>query len=340
MRTPVKKLADRWASKTEMEKADYLALLMEILGADLLAAKVGAMQAKKVKDIIAQYPKNRNKNPVTRGKPLAEVMAMTGIETISLTSVNKCLQSYNDLFEWGRKQGHLPENRFSGLSIQQRKDGQKGKRDAFSNENIRFMLDVLTGKRAGLIELKMPYQKWGPLIGIYTGARLNEICQLEIADMREQDGIWCFDINADGDGKHVKTEASKRLVPIHRQLIQLGFLDYIEERRKQKQPKVFSDFSYSAQNGWGRNLGRWFNERFLPALGLKAKGQSFHSLRHTANTRLLQANVEITLVKSLIGHEQDGMTVKQYFGEGYTLEQRNEALQKLNFQQPERRTGD
>lgn len=326
-----KKLAQRWASKTEMEKADHMALLMEILGADLPAAKVGALQAKQVKDVITKYPRNRNKNPATRGKPLADVVGMANVETISLPSMNKYLQSYNDLFEWGSKQGHVPDNRFSGLTIQQRRDGQKGQRDAFSNKNICLMLDVLTGKRLDLISVKLPYQKWGSLIGIYTGARLNEICQLETSDIRQQDGIWCIDINAEGDRKHLKTAASKRLVPLHPKLLELGFLDYVTERKNQKAAKLFSGFSYSPQNGWGRNLGRWFNERFLTALELKTKENTFHSLRHTINTRLLHANVVEPLVKSIIGHEQEGMTYKQYFGEGFTLEQRYEALQKLDY---------
>ena len=52
------------------------------------------------------------------------------------------------------------------------------------------------------------------------------------------------------------------------------------------QPRLFMAFSYNAKEGYGRNLGRWFNTVFLPGLGLKESGLVFHSLRHTMVTRL------------------------------------------------------
>ena len=55
---------------------------------------------------------------------------------------------------------------------------------------------------------------WVPLIGLYTGMRLEEICQGYVSDIKEIDGVWCFDVNDDKPDKSVKTE-DRRLVPIH-----------------------------------------------------------------------------------------------------------------------------
>ena len=48
-----------------------------------------------------------------------------------------------------------------------------------------------------------------------------------MGDVRREGEIWVIDINAHGD-KRLKTESSARLVPIHPQLIGLGWLDYVE----------------------------------------------------------------------------------------------------------------
>src|SRR5690606_10415659 len=104
-------------------------------------------------------------------------------------TINKYLQTYNDLFEWARRNSHVAANHFSGLTILQNKQRITGKRKAFSNPQIVTILDAVTSNRDGLA--KKDYQKWGPLIGIYTGARLNEIAQLHLKDIQQVEGIWC-----------------------------------------------------------------------------------------------------------------------------------------------------
>ena len=323
-----KKRGDNWVAKTEQEKTEHIALLREILGEDTKVTTIGPLDAKRVKDTLQKLPKNRSINPLTRGKPLDAVLEMAGVERLKVRTINKYLQTYDDLFDWGRKQGHVTDNRFSELTIQQKR-ANAGDRDAFQPEDIALMLDTLTGGRPDLIN--KPYQKWGPLIGIYTGARLNEIAQLEVKDICQKDGVWCFNISDQGDGRRLKTEASRRYVPIHARLKELGFLEFVEEARKTGKPRLFPDFTHSAQNGWGRHLGRWFNDRFLPTLNLKTKLHSFHSLRHTVVTRLMQADIQEQIVKALVGHARQGVTQQHYFKQGYTLQQLDDALQKLDF---------
>jgi hypothetical protein len=57
--------------------------------------------------------------------------------------------------------------------------------------------------------------RWGALIGLYTGARVSEVAQIFIRDFIELDGVKCVRLTNDSDGQSVKTENSKRLVPLH-----------------------------------------------------------------------------------------------------------------------------
>lgn len=321
-----------WAAKTIIEKADHIKLLEEILGSSTDVRALTAMEAKRVKDTLLAYPRNRSKNPATRGKPLAEVLGIANVETIQVPTINKYLQTYSELFEWAKQNHHISENLFSGLTVRQSNRNKEDSRDAYTDEQIRLILQAVSDNERGLVT--KPYQKWATLIGIYTGSRLGEIAQLHLKDIREQDGMWVFDMNEDGDRKSLKTSAARRLVPIHQKLIDAGILNYVQTMKDRKATKLFPDFTYDPKNGWGRQQSRWFNDRLLVELGLKTKTRVFHSLRHTVNTRLLQAGVSPALVKSIIGHEQEGMTHRQYFKEGYTLQQLSEAIQKLDYSQP------
>lgn len=95
--------------------------------------------------------------------------------------------------------------------------------------------------------------------------------------------------------------------------------------------KLFPDFQYCAKNGWGRSLGRWFNEQLLVKTRLKSRGVSFHVFRHTVITRLLQAGIEQPLAQSIVGHERQGVTQQHYFASDYTISQKREALEELHF---------
>lgn len=321
--------AERWMPKTTSEKKEHISLLEEILGANTDITRLLAKDAKTVKDTIFLYPKNRSKNPLTRGKPLGSILNIVGTEKLHLTTVNKYIQTYNDMFEWAKRNSHTEVNLFAGLTVQKGKGRSNTARQPFSDEQMALILNALTD--TGNTIIRKPYQKWGPLIGAYSGARLNEISQLHLIDIRQEGDIWCFDLNDDGDSKHLKAAASKRLVPIHPKLIQLGLLDYVQELKQAGKSKLFPDFSYCPKNGWGRSLGRWFNEVLLTDLNIKNKSLVFHSLRHTVVTRLMRANVPEPIVKSIIGHAQEGVTQNSYFRQGYSMPQIADGLKNLIY---------
>lgn len=118
-----------------------------------------------------------------------------------------------------------------------------------------------------------PYWFWLPLIGYFTGARTNEIAQLNTADIVTIEAHPCFDFCPDLPGapeaKRIKT-AEARQVPIHPRLLELGFLDYVSSQAEAKQKKLFGDrLTYlsprnggTAHNkeGWAKQAGKFFNE--------------------------------------------------------------------------------
>ena len=58
-----------------------------------------------------------------------------------------------------------------------------------------------------------------------------EIQQLRFKDIRQVEGYWVFDINKADKGNRLKNRPSIRLLPIHSQLIDLGFLNWVNAQR-------------------------------------------------------------------------------------------------------------
>lgn len=80
-------------------------------------------------------------------------------------------------------------------------------------------------------QIKRASEYWIPLIALYTGARLAEIAQLHCSDIYEEQAVWVFDLNDEGD-KQLKSDNSRRLVPIHSTLLELGLLDFLNRPGK------------------------------------------------------------------------------------------------------------
>ena len=318
-----------WTPKTEGDRRAQLTLLMDVLGAATPAGSVRAAQAREMKNTLVRMPRNRNKNPKTRHLTIVEAILLPDdVERVDVRTINKHLTTYSALFAWGKQNGLVAENPFDGMTI--REGNKKEARDPFSLDQVKVILNELHNNAHGLTG--KDYQRWGGLIGLYTGARLNEVAQIMLDDIKQHDnGIWYFDINAEGDeedGKRLKNEASKRLVPIHPKLIDAGLLVHVDQLRKQGERYLLHELTYHKANGRGRNLSRWFNEKFLVDLGLKTPKLSFHSYRHTVSDFLAKADVSDPVIKDLIGHSQEGVT-RQVYVKGSSLEQMLTAVKRL-----------
>ena len=315
--------------KTADSKREALALLNEITAGKPVAAMTKA-DARKVKDVLLRYPKNRQKLSATKGKPLAEVLDLPGVETIAARTVNAYISSLQTFFGWAVSNGHAVDNIFDGTRVKLSKLAKEPSRRAFDDEQLKLLFLHLTDNPRGLVR-KLD-QKWISLIGLFTGMRLNEIAQLDLADVQQDEsGVWFISVTAEGSpNKHLKNAASRRLVPAHDRLVAAGLPEFVEERRKVGTARLFPELPYCSKNGYGRNPGRWFTDRLLSSLGMQDAGLVFHSLRHTMATKLARADVPETQVKAVLGHEQQGVTFATYF-HGFRPAQLKAAIDRFEF---------
>ncbi|MFO7716305.1 MAG: hypothetical protein R6V78_17845 [Desulfosarcina sp.] len=114
------------------------------------------------------------------------------------------MQSVYSLFDWAIQRDMMVKNYASGMRIKQTKRPDESK-EPFSSNDLKRLFGSMTNEK--------DHKFWIPFIGLYTGARLEEICQLDITDIRQEDDIWVFDIN-ERDDKRLKTLNAKRSCPI------------------------------------------------------------------------------------------------------------------------------
>ncbi len=313
--------AQAWGIRAKEERQDCYDYLIELLGEDFNFTTMDTAKARYVKDILIETPANRRKMKETRDLPLLEQIKIDGVEKLSVTSVNKYLQCYNSLYGWAVNNGYLDKNPFKGLAIKDKGKGKK-KRDWFRPEQVQVMLAEIDRGKDGLANNDMKY--WGALLGLYTGARLNEIGSMTVKDVKQDasTGIWYFDINDEDEKKRLKTEAATRHVPVHSELLRRGFLDYVDRVSKMEGDdlRLLYGLTYTEKEGWGRKLTRWFSNTFLPQIGLKKDDTSFHSLRHTAITMMRRGGTDNHTVRAIVGHEPDGVT-EEVYTHGYDLKQ-------------------
>lgn len=196
---------------------------------------------------------------------------------------------------------------------------------------------------------------WLPHVGLFTGARVNEICQLNpCTDIRQdrRSGVWYLDITAESDGpdgvvKSVKTKGSKRRVPVHSKLIELGFLQYVEGMKGKGCTLLFPGFPPSRGRASPR-AAKWFRD-LLSATELRdetpdARISGMHAFRHTVlhTARVLGVvNAEaitghagnVTGIVAVQGDQTQGAksaVVRRYEGE-LPVAQKAEILERIHY---------
>jgi integrase len=181
---------------------------------------------------------------------------------------------------------------------------------------------------------------WVPLLALYTGARINELCQLHPDNVLQEgysdpDGkqlsAWVIRIEDNkARGQRVKTEGSERRIPVHADLIKLGFLDYA--KRQKGKALLFDALKMNNQDGrisgaWGQ----WFSEYLRGTCGVADKKMTFHSFRHTFKHHARGALIPEDVHNALTGHET-GDAARDYGGLSYPLHPLVEGMKRYRVQ--------
>ena len=172
-----------------------------------------------------------------------------------------------------------------------------------------------------------PHKIWIPLILLFTGARTNEIAQLYVEHIKEKEGIHLFKIKDEQEDQSTKNKSSNREVPIHKTLIDLGFLKYVEYQKKLKKDRLFSGLYLTKNKGYGQHFGKifnefkytWLDEEAIEKLNNNEILLDLHSFRHSFTTASRRGKISEDYYSSILGHKKNqtqrygSIPPKEYF---------------------------
>ena len=115
-----------------------------------------------------------------------EILKLDGIKGQEPKNINKLIYRVRIFFKWLKNnyREYVPENYFEGLTVESKKVNKP--RDGFTGDELKkifnsnnYLYNTIRYRR-NLIKLPKFYI---PLLGLFTGMRLDEICQLKLENV-------------------------------------------------------------------------------------------------------------------------------------------------------------
>jgi integrase len=328
----------RWVAKTKHEHEVWSQRFLDLVGDKPIGSYTKA-DGRTFKEALQQLPPNWSKHKDLRDLDMAKAAARSAelqLAPMSDKNVNKLMNFVSAMWVWAAKHyDEVRSNPFNGLKIET-KQRARDERDPFSTEDLKriFNAPIYVGchskqrwKVPGTEVLLDTGQYWVPLISLFSGARLGEIVQLRLVDVKEEYGVTYFWLDDEEEDQRLKNENSRRSIPVHPELIRLGFGDLLKRRRASGATRLFPDLKIGKDGYYSSPLSKYFG-RFLVSVGAKTKKTAFHSFRHSFEDACRDAELPLELTNALQGHGVEGMAGR--YGRGYVLKKLNEAMQRVS----------
>jgi integrase len=270
--------------------------------------------------LLEQMPKDAIKH--LRTDNLRQAIALNAKRKVplpTLTSVTieaKYLSAVRGLFQYLVVERVLKDNPVNFVKVEGNERDEEWrlaveKRLPFTHDQLRQITAKSQRKSRGTVDF------WWAKILPFTGLRLAEFIQLNVADIRQHHGRWCIDLlhTPDGDpvnaerrkqlNNAVKTLAGYRVIPLHKRALDSGFLDFVEERKRRsgELAPLFITEKPDRFGQYGKNASRRLNTAINDVID--DPRYVVHSTRHYFSARCKEVDMPTELRNYFIGHEED-----------------------------------
>jgi integrase len=260
------------------------------------------------------------KNPITQTNEDGDEEE---VECISANTANLHLTNLQTMFGSFMKGGRMPEGARNPIEgLERHSDGnQEIGADAFEEDELRRIFDPEM-----IMQAKRPTQFWGPLLALYTGARLNDLACLDMADFVTEKGIPCISIrfvprakpgtiqhkNPRRSAKQTKTPVSRRHVPLHPDLWEIGLQDYIDDMKNIGATRLFPTLPSDTKGKRERRMSHDGNEYLKKVEVHIPRIKVMHSFRDTVSDMLGLSDMDEFTADQWTGHATQGVKAKHY----------------------------
>ena len=310
----------------------------EYVGPSRSVGSITVNDARGFRDTVAKLPRGYSKRNDYRGLSIQQVVEKAdrdGAVRMSDITRDRYISTVSPLFDWlvSEGRGEIKVNPFNGLH--QKTVKGKNPRPPFSFKHLNEILcsPLFTGFEADGKEhlsgtqLANDWRYWIPIIGMFSGARITEIAQLNVENIvpltvgndnesnEPQEYRFFFEFKEDSiTGQQTKSKKS-RIVPVHSKLISLGFLAYVDKQasraKHDSNTQLFPELCLKgSRSRLGDRPARFWRD-YLQDIGIKngADGIGAHSFRHTLADRLREAGfLDGQFGPLILGHSDKSVT--------------------------------
>jgi len=312
-------------------------ILREVLGEQRPIHEITIENIEELCELLREFPKNATQRyrGLTLQQAIAEARSRGDGERLAPKTLENYFNNIVAIFNFAVDKRLIPHNPAKGRWLRQAFEHEKhGAKPQFTIEELNrlFRAPLYTGCKDDergypIVGPNKPRRGrfWVPLLALFHGLRLNEATQLYTEDVKQLGGINYLAIREERDDgskcdKRLKTKQSKRDVPIHPELVRMGFWEFVASRREdQLSPRLFPELSAGSTGYFSNPFSKWFACFVETTLG--PCDATFHSFRHQFRDATRAAHLSVESVARLAGWESgDPNQHRQVFNYGGGVE--------------------
>jgi integrase len=303
---------------TLLEYKRAVQMFIELHG-DLPVAEIRKSHALKFREALQLVPVPRLRRGPLRNATLT-VLSDWGRKhpdapKVSAGTINKQLGAVQAIAGWAHHNGIIPDDvPWPDPFHRMRLEEEQSSRTSFTVNELQSIFDTALFTAHELpVGAKGAAGVWLPLLALFTGARQAEIAGLQASNIEHETSTPLLFIVADRKaGKRVKTRVSERVIPVHPQLVKLGFIKYVKERAREGErawlfPTVAPD-QHGALSAWSK----WFSRYKHDTAGVTDNNKVFHSFRHVFQDALRRATPDEELRDAIQGRSNQKSVSRGY----------------------------
>lgn len=274
--------------------------------------KVEVKTAAKDKHVIAKFAKKVSSIQAVDKKAVREfIKCLSEEEGRKKRTIKDNISTLRTYWKWLQDNSIADENKVNpfvdvALPQENRKDAAEAVRLPFTVDHIRTLDQAIMAKSSKMLQAIFK-------LAIYTGCRIEELAQLETANVTERE-IKIV---------RAKTTAGNRTIPVHDDLKPV-----VADLLTRSDKYLLPDLTVNSIGVRSAQVSKQFGY-LKTKLGFDSR-YVFHSIRKTVSTQFEQAGVTEGIAADILGHEKKTITYGLYAG-GSSMAQKREAILRLCY---------
>ena len=302
--------------KSEKKYRLSLAILRSFCG-DIYIHEITTKMGRELRDYLPTHPISISTHELMNNSIASITEKYSSHQRISQVTAEDHRQKILLLLNWLIEQGYIQDQKILNAKWKTPSKDKRKARNPISVEQAKtvfstpFFTQHQGFKNAGI---QHSHHYWIPLIALHTGMRPNEICQLCVSDIVKVNSIYYIEIDNKYANQRLKTQNARRRIPIHSNLVNIGFIRFVNDMKKfhkNKNGRIFNLIKSNKEN-ISEKMSEWYRTHFRDRIGVP-KTITLYSYRHHFKDIISALNLSDDLQNRLMGHQNQSSYGSVFF---------------------------